>query len=240
MNRRTILVDPSKAPSSTSGVYLCEHCGLTTFTRDGFRRHMEYKHSDITSSYECSRCEKKYSRLDNLQRHMRSHRATAHSIKIVDYDLKEMSPERAARPRWKPYYQKPESKSSYLYQQTLRSTQTPMKWILEKIDDLPKSPRQMPTTLNENTWRIPLNPRCQLEDPRNSTRNIDYICDPADLEEMDRQLQAILEDYPSPRDPSSPVHEIQEDSTRDLEDLECHPENWITIDSLDGGETPPA
>ena len=117
---------------------LCDICGKLFQHKSSFNCHIEHFHTDL-SKYECKHCDRSFSRLDNIRRHIKTvhNDALGPSIKrtlpILDDGL---TPAKTNKLTSKPYYSEPQSTHSYVYQQTLRKGQKPMKWLLD-ITEVP-------------------------------------------------------------------------------------------------------
>ena len=116
--------------------FLCEHCGVILSTKQSPKYQMVIIHSEIVTSYQCSKGLTTCNRLDNIRNHVRKHSGQTITPKTVMYEIKEMSPEHGMpkRPRpmpkktplpIRPYFNDPMSTSDYIYQQTLKPKQMP-------------------------------------------------------------------------------------------------------------------
>ena len=177
-------------------------------------------HSEKVNAYWCSKCPTTCNTIDNIRRHVRKHSGQTNTPMTVMYEIKEMTPEpvmprrpipmpkKTALSTW-PYFNESMSTNDYIYQQTLKTKQTPKTWRLIPIDSIStKKPIRWPKDL----LPIPYNPRLDLQTLQ-------------DLEEMNRQLLAELDVSNLDSSPDSTP-------TQDQTYLQDHLEDWMIQDKM--------
>ena len=115
---------------------LCDICGKFFQHKSTFNRHIEHSHRDL-SKFGCKHCDRSLLRLDNMRRHIKNvhNDALGPSIKRTLPTLNVSPlPAKTDKLTTKQYYSEPQSSSSYIYQQTLRKGQKPMRWLLNTTD----------------------------------------------------------------------------------------------------------
>ena len=95
MERISILIDKRHLDLQEVGYntekapeFLCEHCGVILSSKQSLKHHMDMKHSEKVTTYQCSKCLTTCNRLDNIRRHIRKHPDKTNTPKIVMYEIK--------------------------------------------------------------------------------------------------------------------------------------------------------
>ena len=115
---------------------LCDICGKFFQHKSTFNRHIEHFHRDL-SQFECKHCDRSFLRLDNIRRHIKNvhNDALGPSIKRTLPTLDVSPPPfKTKKLTTKLHYSETQSSASYIYQQTSRKGQKPMRWLLNTTD----------------------------------------------------------------------------------------------------------
>ena len=228
---------------------LCDMCGKLFQHKSTYNRHIEHSHRDL-SKFECKHCGKSFSRLDNIRRHVKNihndflgqpFKRTSPTLTVSP------PPSKIKKPQSTPYYSEPQTSQSYVYQQTLRKSQKPMKWLLNttniptrkvlqhsypriKDSELTKQPRTIrlepvPTPRDHYSTVYPPpvieDPRIFSSPTRPNTQHQDET-----IKMIDELLQAILENNKEATPPTTPT------PSPTFDDLPTYMDEWLTLDSI--------
>ena len=249
LSKRTADIKSLEYTTENQESILCENCGKFFQHKSSFNRHIQQSHSDL-GKYECKQCSRTFTRLDNIRRHVKNIHSDAlgPSIKRTFPTLSASPPPRKTlKLTTKPYYTEPHSSSSYVYQQMLKGSQKPMKWVLTDIEippqrvishsyprirdyELKNKPRIIPTEVKElaPSHYSTVFPPPLVEDLRlfTSPNKLQATYTTETVELIDKLLQATLLSNKDDTPPSTPT------PSPTLELLPDHYDDWLILDSI--------